>query len=529
MSPTPDISTYKRCGCREGGQRTGRRLGAACEKLHRGDGAWNQHHGSWFAKAELPPGPDGRRQAPLQYGGFATRDEARDWMDAALRLVAIPEEGTAGHAGRAEILDLIRQSRKAGAALPGYEDLRRRHLYGAAYQPGTTGQFLLTWLDGREAAEAIKATTVKSYGQHIRTLWLPQLGEIPLDKLQARHVMAAFAAIDANNAAILEAKASPDPEVRKSVAGQRPCGPATKNRYRATLRKALTDAARAHLITFNPAGRESIELPGSKPRLTEWTVRREAVWRAGYDERVASLPPVSHMKGARFRCWQDAVYRPSLSMVWRIDHMTAFLDKTEGTWLYPLWYLMMYRGLRRGEACGIRWADVDLAAGEIQVAVNRVQVGWDVFETDPKSEASQAPVTLDQAAVGVLTDWQLRQRDEASKWGDAWTDTGHVFTKESGQAYHPSYVSSRFEHAAFELGLPPCRLHDLRHATASLARHAGADLKAIQALLRHANYTITADMYTAIFQEAEREMAEDMSRVVPTRAAKAAAARKDQH
>jgi integrase len=72
-----------------------------------------------------------------------------------------------------------------------------------------------------------------------------------------------------------------------------------------------------------------------------------------------------------------------------------------------------------------------------------------------------------------------------------------------------------FERAAFRAHLPPIRLHDLRHGAATLAHAAGADIKAIQAMLRHANLSITADTYTTVLHESQAALAEGIASVVP--------------
>jgi hypothetical protein len=53
-------TTYKQCGCREGGKRLGRH----CPKLRRGNGTWSPVHGRWYYQLELPPRADGRRGHP---------------------------------------------------------------------------------------------------------------------------------------------------------------------------------------------------------------------------------------------------------------------------------------------------------------------------------------------------------------------------------------------------------------------------------------------------------------------------------
>jgi integrase len=62
-----------------------------------------------------------------------------------------------------------------------------------------------------------------------------------------------------------------------------------------------------------------------------------------------------------------------------------------------------------------------------------------------------------------------------------------VFVAEDGAPLHPDFLTRRFHHLVGESGLPPVRLHDLRHGAASLAHFAGVDLKTVQAQLSHSS------------------------------------------
>ena len=58
------------------------------------------------------------------------------------------------------------------------------------------------------------------------------------------------------------------------------------------------------------------------------------------------------------------------------------------------------------------------------------------------------------------------------------------------------------------LGLPPVRLHDLRHSAATLWLEAGLPLKLVQELLGHASMTIRADVYSHILPADRRQAAD---------------------
>jgi integrase len=86
----------------------------------------------------------------------------------------------------------------------------------------------------------------------------------------------------------------------------------------------------------------------------------------------------------------------------------------------------------------------------------------------------------------------------AAGLGPAWQDTGYVFTREDGTPYHPAQVSERFSRLAYVAGLPPIRLHDLRHGAATLA--AGKTMKEVSAMLRHSSESITSEITLRCFR-----------------------------
>lgn len=82
-----------------------------------------------------------------------------------------------------------------------------------------------------------------------------------------------------------------------------------------------------------------------------------------------------------------------------------------------------------------------------------------------------------------------------------------MFTDRYGDHLTPDQFLTHFQALTKQAGLPPVRLHDLRHGAATLARTAGVDLKTVSAMLGHSSVTITADIYTSVVDEAKREAA----------------------
>jgi integrase len=177
---------------------------------------------------------------------------------------------------------------------------------------------------------------------------------------------------------------------------------------------------------------------------------------------------------------------------------------------------MAFRGLRRGEAVGLPWTNVDLDNGFLTVSTQIVQLGWATEEAAPKSD-SEGVVALDRATVEVLRTHRERQQEEADEHPTVWQHTGLVFTREEGTAIHPELVSRTFDRLVRDADLPPIRLHDLRHGAATLALAAGVDLKVVSAMLGHSSITITADTYVSVLPETARAAAEAAAVVVPRR------------
>ena len=166
--------------------------------------------------------------------------------------------------------------------------------------------------------------------------------------------------------------------------------------------------------------------------------------------------------------WRETGEPPSPVMCWTPAQLGAFLDAAEGDRLYGLFHLVAHRGLRRGEACGLGWSDVDLDAGRMTVRRQLVQLGWEVYEDTPKSDAGDRTIALDAGTVASLRAHRRQQVAARLEWGPAWVDSGKVFTREDGSALHPATVTDRFHALVEAAGLPPVRLHDLRHGAASL-------------------------------------------------------------
>ena len=192
---------------------------------------------------------------------------------------------------------------------------------------------------------------------------------------------------------------------------------------------------------------------------------------------------------------------------WTAAEVRAFLDARREDRLYALWTTLATTGLRRGEALGLRWRDVDLDAGRASIVQQVTSVDCRIVVGEVKTRAGRRAVALDPETVAILKRWKARQGEERLAWGPDYQDSGLVFTREDGQVLHPDLIRRMFDRHVKAAGLPKVRLHDLRHGWATLALAAGVHPKVVQERLGHANISITLNTYSHVAAGMQEEAA----------------------
>ena len=244
------------------------------------------------------------------------------------------------------------------------------------------------------------------------------------------------------------------------------------------------------------------------PPLSERTrlhihVTLNAALNAAVDEGLIAINPATRAKAPRpqrrevgeLHTWTDAELR-------------TFLAATSADRLALLWRLLAATGMRRGEALGLKWSDLDLGAARVSIQRARVTVGYEVREQPPKTAQSRRAVPLDAGTVAALRAWKKQQTAERLEWGPAWVGTGWVFTREDGEPLHPDRVTKLFGEAVAGAKVPRIRLHDLRHTHASLLLAAGVPVHVVAQRLGHADPGFTMRVYGHLLPRQQRDAAE---------------------
>ncbi|MEU0529242.1 site-specific integrase [Amycolatopsis tolypomycina] len=472
-------SVKKRCGCKD--RVTGAPLGAKCPKLK------SSKHGYWQVRQELAP--DGARRRTFRRGGFATKDDGEKVLQKIHEILNISEEPE----DRAKVSEMLEKLGRTDP-IPDVSEVRRDVLHGLTLNPKTNlGEELLAWLTTKKK---LRRSTHNLYSQQIRDYLIPKIGHVPgCRRLTVGHLYEMFASIEDDNQKIVannedrraltaQRNATGDRQLKRAIRAQldalppyrRPLSVNSQQKLLIPLRKMLNDMCAQQVLTFNAAAHAKLGARMTKPLL--WTVEREEEWRR-------------------------SGLRPGPVMVWRPDHVGYFLDfvSVEDPDFESMWHLFCKLGPRRGEAAALSWANCQLAKRVIDILSQLTEVNYEVSEETPKSDAGSRHLPLDQATADLLSRDRERQMARMAEYGSAWVDSGRIYTQPDGSPLQPSSIGYRFEKLCEASGLPPIRLHDLRHTAATTMFAAGVDPKIIQYILGHASLKVTMDIYTDVLPE----------------------------
>jgi site-specific recombinase XerD len=323
----------------------------------------------------------------------------------------------------------------------------------------TVRDYLREWLKGKND---IRPNTRHSYTSQIERYIIPELGHILLDDLRTSDVRSMLDTVKQSSA--------------------------TVQRVRACLRTALNDAIREGLMSSNPAS--NVKLPKTQQS-------RPLVWT---EERVTEYTTSHH--------------KPSAVMVWTPTQLGHFLDSIHTHRLYALFWLLSHRGLRRGEALGLEWSDLDLTNGTATILRQVVSTSGRVYEQEPKSAAGGRVIALGTLGVETIKAHRKRQAAEDLARPSGRRST-KVFSATNGHTLSPMNVTHLFTDLVKASELPPVRLHDLRHTAASLMLASGSDLKVVQETLGHSNLALTGNVYTSVYRDVATASADAVSAIVP--------------
>lgn len=179
-----------------------------------------------------------------------------------------------------------------------------------------------------------------------------------------------------------------------------------------------------------------------------------------------------------------------------VGEILAALEKEPLKWRTFI-RLLIDTGVRRGEACGLQWQDIDFKQSTATIRRNLCYTPKKgVYIDTPKNDKSRI------ADLGPDTLALLRQlrTEQASRAMSAF-----MFTQDgSPEPMHPTSPTHYFRQFSRRYGIQDFHPHKLRHTFASVAITAGADVASVSEALGHSDKAVTLRMYTHADEESRR-------------------------
>jgi integrase len=178
-----------------------------------------------------------------------------------------------------------------------------------------------------------------------------------------------------------------------------------------------------------------------------------------------------------------------------VPQARAVLKAARDHRLYALYVLALCLGLRRGELLGLRWTDVDLEAGKLEVVQSLQRVAGRLQFVRPKTSDSERTVPLPPICVEALREHRRKQFAERSDRWEEWTEHGLVFPSRCGTPMEPDNLRRSWGAIRKAAGLGEMRFHDLRHTCVTLLLNLGAPPQVVRDIVGHSDIEVTMTIY----------------------------------
>jgi integrase len=323
---------------------------------------------------------------------------------------------------------------------------------GHAASDATVGALVGQWFELAKAD--LSPSTVRGYERSIRRYIQPELGNVPLRRLQVAQLDQLYAQLR-----------------QRGGHDGGPLATATVRQVHAVLRRALQQGVKWGWIDSNPA--------------------------------VLATPP---------RVRNRQVQAPAPAAVVRLIEQA----RVENMDLAAFLQLAATTGARRGELCGLHWDAVDFPRGTVTIARSVVDgARGALIEKDTKTHSVRR-IALDQTSIQVLKEHHERCVERANAFGAHLCDEAYVFSRapDCSLPWPPNDVTHEFIRLRDQLGLNTIRLHDLRHFAATRLLGAGIPVRTVSGRLGHSTASTTLGVYAHFLAESDREAADTIEDVL---------------
>jgi len=314
----------------------------------------------------------------------------------------------------------------------------------------TLAEYLRQWMHDYVEPN-LAPKTIDGYKVNIEGHIIPSIGNIPLQKLQPIHIQQFYRSKLENGR--LDDKGGLS---AKSVLY-----------IHRVLRKALSNALKMQLIPRNVA--DAVELPKAKTYYAKFLNEKE---------------------------------------------LKKLLNTLKNTDIYIPVLLASCLGLRRGEALGLQWKDIDFENKTISVIRSLLpSIGTPIFH-EAKTKTSERTIVISDSIIFELEKHKNKQYRYRKLLGSAYKDYDLVTCLSDGSPINPASFSHTFARTLKKHNLTHIRFHDLRHSNATLMLKHNISPKVASERLGHSKINITLDLYSHVLKEMQVEAANKIDNAI---------------
>ena len=175
-------------------------------------------------------------------------------------------------------------------------------------------------------------------------------------------------------------------------------------------------------------------------------------------------------------------------------------------------YLGLFGGLRKGEIMGLNREDVDFERCEISIRRTRmIKPKEGIYEDTPKTDKSIRTVALPPEVMAEIRRLIGQQKEQKLQLQNQYHDSPALLRNDHGDPLYPQVLQRWFTRFLEKNSLPHAGLHSLRHTHASMLVYIGTDKMQVSTRLGHSQLSTTLNIYTHLFEDADKKIAEDLS------------------
>ena len=185
---------------------------------------------------------------------------------------------------------------------------------------------------------------------------------------------------------------------------------------------------------------------------------------------------------------------------------------------YKLFYhLLAYCGMRRGEALGLEYKDIDFEKSVLTInRTSNYHIGYGTYTDTPKTKSSYRTLYIQPKLMEMIKQVQAEQKEREKKCGDLWNKSDRLFVNWCGKPANPNYPYMWLKKFCEKEGVPFHGLHSFRHFVATQALADGVDVKSVSAMLGHSQTSTTLNIYAHAVQQANEKALNSVAALLET-------------